>query len=59
MKPFDSINSSDFPPQPLFTPPSSKAAWVHPRISKLEASCTAGDAKASKGNEATPAEGPS
>jgi hypothetical protein len=38
--------------------PSRKAVWEKPSISRLEAACTAGDAKASKGNEAT-ALGPS
>jgi len=58
MNTMDPTNTDASPLQQRSSAPSTKAVWVQPTISKLETVSTAGDAKASKGNEAT-AQGPS
>jgi hypothetical protein len=58
MDAMDSMNTDASPVRHQSSAPSTKAVWVSPTISKLETVSTAGDAKASKGNEAT-AQGPS
>jgi hypothetical protein len=58
MDAMDPMNTDAPPVQQGSSALSTKAVWVKPTISKLETVSTAGDAKASKGNEAT-AQGPS
>jgi hypothetical protein len=58
MEVIDAMVTTDSSLQQLASTPSPKVPWEKPRISLFEAACTAGDAKAASGNEAT-AQGPS